>query len=179
MELPPDLLASCKISLAQAQHGVAFQECIARADAFINKYAKHNEVATVISEDVPESKSLLRHLARFLLKIGYEIPKDDIQLFHSAGGSLANVEEFRIRKISRIRMPIHFVEKQDEPLLQIADACAFAFRRFFSEQDHGRDFVQSILGGQPKVEDFPIDTWGGGIFTWKPNFSVSYSVGLQ
>jgi hypothetical protein len=43
-QLPPELLESRKISLAQAQHGIAFQECIVRADSFINKFGAHNEV---------------------------------------------------------------------------------------------------------------------------------------
>jgi Protein of unknown function (DUF3800) len=179
LELPSELLTSRKISSTQAQHGIAFQECIARADSFINKYAKHNEVATVISEDVPESKSLLRYLARFLLRTGYDIPKEDVRLVHAQGKPLEDVEGFRVRKVSRIRMPIHFVEKQDEPLLKIADACAFAFRRFLSEQDYGRDSVQSIIGGSPRLEDFPIDEWGGGIFSWSNGlgFKPSWAFG--
>jgi hypothetical protein len=147
------------------------------ADSFINKYAKHNEVATVISEDVPESKNLLKHMARYLLRTGYEIPKEDVRLTRPVATSLEDVERFRVRKISRIRMPIYFAEKKDESLLQIADSCAFAFRRFFSEQDHGCDFVQSIIGGSPKVEDFPIGEWSGGIFSWSngPGFKPSWT----
>lgn len=178
MQLPQDLLKSRKISLAQAQHGIAFQECIARADSFINKFARHNEVATVIAED-NDSKRLLRHLAKWLLKTGYDIPKEDVRVIHLTGTPLFDVEEFRARKVSRIRMPIHFVEKSDEPLLQIADACAFAFRRFLSEQDHGIDFVTAIIGGSPKLENFPIDEWGGGTFSWSdgPSFKASWAFG--
>jgi hypothetical protein len=164
--------------LTQAQHGIAFQECISRADSFINKYAKPNEVATVISEDVPESKSLLRHLARFLVKTGYAVPREDVRVLH-VGEPLEDAEDFRVRKVSRIRMPIHFVEKQDEPLLQIADACAFAFRRFLAQQDHGTDFVRAVIGRPSRVEDFPIDEWGGGIFSWSsgPGFKPSWTFG--
>jgi len=160
-QLPEELLKSRNISLVQAHHGIAFQECVARADSFINKYARYNEVATVISEDVPESKHLLKHLARWLLKTGYVIPKEDVRLVHADGGSLLDIDEFRTRKVSRIRMPIHFVEKHDEPLLQIADACAFAFRRFLSKQDHGSDFLKAIVGGSPTLQSYPIDEWGG------------------
>lgn len=178
-QLPQDILKSRKISLAQAHHGIAFQECVARADSFINKYARRNEVATVISEDVPQSKRLLKHLAKWLLKTGYAVPREDVRLIHADGGPLLDVDEFRTRKISRIRMPIHFVEKQDEALLQIADACAFAFRRFLSQQDHGPDFVKAIIGGSPTLQNFPIDEWGGGIFSWSngPGFRASWTFG--
>jgi hypothetical protein len=121
----------------------------------------------------------LKHLARYLFKTGYDIPKKDVRIVHAEGGPLLDVDEFRVRKVSRIRMPIHFAEKQDESLLQIADACAFAFRRFLSAQDHGRDFVQSIIAGSPRLEDFPIDEWGGGIFSWShgPAFKTSWTFG--
>lgn len=162
-EMPPELLKSRGITLVQAQHGIAFQECVARADSWINKYARHNEVATVIAEDVPESKRLLRRMTKHLLA-GYTIPQQDIQLTQPLPHPLLTLDEFRKRKISRIRLPIHFVEKQDEPLLQVADACAFGFRRFLSEQPHGLDFVEAILGARKSIADFPIEEWSGGIF---------------
>jgi hypothetical protein len=178
-QLPMDGLQRRKISLAQAHHGIAFQECIARADSWIEKYARYNEVATIIAEDVPDSKKLLRHLARYLLKPGYTIPKEDVRLVQHGSEPLIDINEFRIRRISRIRMPPHFVEKQDEPLLQIADACAFGLRRFLSEQSHGNDFARAIFGSEQDLKKYPIDEWSGGIFSWNngPSFKVSYVLG--
>jgi hypothetical protein len=133
----------------------------------------------VIAEDIPEGKDLLRHLARYLFRTGYNIPKRDVRLVQHGSKPLANVEEFRVRKISRIRMPIHFVEKRDEPLLQIADACAFGLRRFLSDQSHGQDFASAIIGGAQDIKKYPIGDWGGGIFSWSngPSFDVSYAAG--
>jgi hypothetical protein len=159
-ELPNDVIQGRGISLVQAHHAIAFQECIARADSWIIKYARPNEVATVIAEDVPESKRLLRHVAKWLVSPGYSIPKSDIRLVHPVEKPLLNEDEFRTRRVSRIRMPIHFVEKPDEPLLQIADACAFGFRRFFSEQAHGQDFAASIFGSAQDAKKYPIGEWG-------------------
>src|ERR1700730_11551298 len=52
---------------------------------------------------------------------------------------------------------LHFESKQDGPLLQIADACAFGIRRFFAKQDFGTEFVRAIFGS-----DFPnVDDWDG------------------
>jgi hypothetical protein len=177
-QLPANLLRERGISLVQAQHGIAFQECIARADSWITKYARYNEKATAIAEDVPESKQLLRHLAKYLLNAGYSILREDVRLEHHCNPML-NVEEFRTRKISRIRLPIHFVEKQDEPLLQISDACAFGFRRFLSKLSRGEDFARAILGNPQRVERYPIDEWGGGIFSWGSEAGVkaSYAFG--
>jgi hypothetical protein len=165
--LPDELLRGRGISLVQAHHAIAFQECIARADSWIAKYANANEVATVISEDVPESKHLLRHVAKWLVNPGYSILDSDINITHPFKETLMTRDEFRNRKVSRIRMPIHFVEKPDEPLLQIADACAFGFRRFLSEQSHGQDFAASVLGSVQDLKNYPIKEWGGGIFAWR------------
>ncbi len=137
-------------------------------------------VATVIAEDVPESKRLLRHVAKWLVNPGYSIFRNpDIRLVHPVEKPLLNEDEFRTRKVSRIRCRIHSVEKPDEPLLQIADACAFGFRRFFSGQVYGQDFAASILGSAQDVKKYPIDQWGGGIFSWAdgPSVKVSYAFG--
>jgi hypothetical protein len=179
-QLPADLLARRRVTLVQAHHGIAFQECIVRADSWINTFARPNEVATVIAEDVPNSKPLLKHLARHVLDPGYSIPSEDVRLINlGEQPPLLTIDEFRNRKISRIRLPIHFVEKREEPLLQIADACAFGFRRFLSDQSHGQDFVRAILGIPKRPENFPIDEWSGGIFSWSdgPTAKVSYSFG--
>jgi hypothetical protein len=131
----------------------------------------------VIAEDVPESKRLLRRVARWLQDVGYSLRKEEIRLVHPVDFPRADEEEFRKRRVSRIRMPIHFVEKHEEPLIQIADACAFGFRRFLSEQDHGGDFAQAIIGSPQDVKRYPIEEWGGGIFSWSDRAPVSYSFG--
>jgi hypothetical protein len=154
-------------TLAQAHHAIAFQECIAHADLWIRKYADKNEVATVIAEDVPESKKLLRHVAKWLQTNGYTVPNEDVRMVQLADGivPLVSKDEFRTRAVSRIRMPIHFVEKTDEPLLQIADACAFGFRRFLCAQSAGADFAHSILGYRHDASRFEIGESTGGIFS--------------
>jgi Protein of unknown function (DUF3800) len=179
VHLPEEAVKGRGITLVQAHHGIAFQECIARADSYINKYARPNEVATVIAEDVPEGKRLLKHLAKWLVNPGYSIPRRAIRLVHPVDYPLENKDEFRVRKVSRIRMPIHFVEKQEEPLLQIADACAFGFRRFLSQQSDGEDFAHAIIGGPQSVQKYPIVEWSGGIFSWSdgPTFRASCAFG--
>jgi Protein of unknown function (DUF3800) len=179
-QLPENLLKDRGITLVQAHHGLAFQECVARTDSWINKYARYNEVATVIAEDVPESKNLLRRLAKHLLTTHYNTSPKNVRVVHY-GTAAPNVREFKPRNVSRIRLPIHFVEKQDEALLLIADACAFGFRRFLSRQSRGQDFANAILGRPVSVDQFPIDEWSSGIFGWGTEvggFNVSYAGSL-
>jgi hypothetical protein len=175
-EIPHSLLKN--ISLAQAHHGIAFQECIAWADLWIGKYAAAHEVATVIAEDTPETKPLFKHMARWLRTSGYTVPVEDALLSQPKGMCpLVDVDEFRKKKIKRIRMPIYFAEKSEEPLLQIADACAFGFRRFFSEQNHGTDFARSILGASYDLDEFKMGFSAGGVFSWKDVATINYTFG--
>ena len=44
--------------------------------------------------------------------------------------------------------------------------CAFGFRRFLAQQKFGDEFVQTIIGQRQAINKYPIDQWGGGIFSW-------------
>ena len=57
-------------------------------------------------------------------------------------------------RLSRIRKTIHFVKKDEDEMVQIADACAFGMRRYFSRLQFGDEFMHAIAGGLPKQEDY-------------------------
>jgi len=139
---------------AQSHHLAAFVYCISEADRYIRNCAALNEVATVVAEDIPQNnlKAVLRiapHILRTpqVVPPGMLIPTQE----EREAGFMRQTGEFRV---SRIRHSVHFVDKTDDPLLQLADACAFGFRRFFSDQAMGGDFVSAILGQPPNVADF-------------------------
>jgi hypothetical protein len=71
--VPPELLK--RMRLVQAHHALAFQACIAQADRWIREYAPSGEIATVIAEDVPETRELLKYVAQHLkVKGGFVHP---------------------------------------------------------------------------------------------------------
>jgi hypothetical protein len=143
------------ITNAQMQHIMAFNNCIARADKYIRENAGLREVGSVVAEDVPEMR-------RFL-KIAPKVVKMT-PLITPPGGLIATESERKPgyitqqseQRVTRIRNSVHFVEKTDDPLLQLADACAFGFRRFFSNQEFGREFCEAIVG-----HALPINDWAG------------------
>jgi hypothetical protein len=49
-------------------------------------------------------------------------------------------------RFTRIRKPIHFAEKDEEEMLHLADACAFAIRRYFSKLDLGDKLMSALVG---------------------------------
>lgn len=129
----------------QFQHFMAFANCIAVADANIRKHAAWNEVAMVIAEDHQEMRrrlrdtpSMWRDRSLHLLPSQFRrIPAD------KAAGYLTQSGEFRV---TRIRGPVHFVKKGEDLLVQVADACAFGFRRNLAGEELGDQFVNAICG---------------------------------
>lgn len=153
-------------SPANFEHGLAFGLCLRRADKYINEYADENEIATVIAEDVPEHRDWLKSSLKTSKSLNLALPgfglvptRDEMErgLIHQEQGA----------KVTRIIDSVHFVEKSEAPLLQIADACAFGFRRFFARQSHGEAFLDAI-GANIILEDWERGPMSGSIFFWHP-----------
>lgn len=121
---------------SEAIHTLTFTRCIAIADEFIRKNCGHKEVATVVAEDVPSMRSKLKG-------IPLTLRKNPISFQNKETGSHA---QFRVTKI---RNSIHFVDKSEDPLVQIADALAFSFRRYFADLKHGKEFIDCIMDDSP------------------------------
>jgi hypothetical protein len=54
-------------------------------------------------------------------------------------------------RITRIVDDVHFTPKAAAPMLQVADAVAFGFRRYLSQKEHGHAFAEAILGPNPEA----------------------------
>lgn len=129
---------------------------MARANKYIRDWAHPDEIATVVAEDVPDKRRLLKQSLKkahvnLPMTVEFVIPtKAEI----NAGG----ITQTNPGPIDRVIDTAHFVEKNDAPLLQIADACAFSFRRYFANQDGGDVLVRAILGS-----DLVWSDWQGPI----------------
>jgi hypothetical protein len=135
----------------ELQHVVAFTSAISEANKFIRDRGSPGEIAAVIAEDVHN----LRRELRTSLDVGHAILSGDRLLKtkqEEATGREPLASEFG--GIDRVIDTIHFVEKDGAPLLQIADACAFSFRRYFSEQKFGDSLIESMLGKHLILEDW-------------------------
>lgn len=149
----PDL-EGLGLSLEQQHHVISFLGCLGRADKYIREYGDAREVATVVAEDVDQMRKHLREIPSILARPTSPIRSKELlhpTLRDKMVGYIGQETEMRV---TRIRKSIHFVKKGDDPLIQIADACAFGFRRFFAGLDHGLELVHAILGGVPEISDF-------------------------
>lgn len=151
--MPPGGYAGAKnIRSEHMDYCLAFDFCIASADRLIARAMPANEVATVIAEECTQTKRQIEFSLEYLRKgvPGYDLPLRP---------TLAEIEAGRITqdpnfRVTRIIDTVHFVKKADAPLLQIADACAYGFRRYFSNQTHGREYVDTITDNQFVYEDW-------------------------
>lgn len=136
---------SPKIAPHQIDHISAFMCCVEKADYFLRKYLKRREVGVVIAEDVTELRSYLSKMS-----LWYR----DKPVVTAAEHLIPNAYQKRMGikpadytyLITNIIDCPHFVSKNQAPITQLADACAFAFRRWLSEQSHGEDLMFAMLG---------------------------------
>jgi hypothetical protein len=147
---------SSNLSAAHQDHVWAFLFCISQADKYMRYETNAGEVATAIAEDVDSVKNSIRAMVRHIKQNPTVLPRSVIRPTR-AERELGIIEQSGELSVTRIVDSVHFASKQDGPLLQIADACAFGFRRFFAKQECGIEFVRAIFGA-----DFPnIDDWDG------------------
>ena len=140
------------MKLHDFHHVVAFNRCVARANKYIRDWAHPDEIATVVAEDVPDKRRFLKKS----LKTGHvNLPMTvEFVIPTKAEINAGEITQTNAGPIDRVIDTAHFVEKSDAPLLQIADACAFSFRRYFANQDGGDVLVRAIL-----VSDLVWSDW--------------------
>jgi hypothetical protein len=111
-------------------HAMAFAMCVSCANAFVRVRAP-NEVAIVVAENNQQARSSLKELqARLRERV------------HDAFTELA----FKNLTFTHIVDTLHFAEKSESALLQVADACAFTARRYFCKLSNGERFFNAMRG---------------------------------
>ncbi|WP_126665509.1 DUF3800 domain-containing protein [Croceibacterium ferulae] len=141
----PDFIANGTVKKQHYEHLMAFGYSLERADHFLRKYLSGCENGVVIAEDLPENRALLARGGLVFREAPYELPSSGLtpNIFQDMYGLTPPPVHYQIKHI--IDAP-HFAKKGQASLLQLADACAFAFRRYLSRLNHGEDLILSMLG---------------------------------
>lgn len=154
----PRVAGGAAISEVDMQHAIAFWNCMSRIDGAIQGRSAPDVVAILVAEDIPSKRKMLRKMLRFkvpaVLPAHVLLTKEELET--------GVVTQARApRAIERIIDTVHFVEKTEGPMLQIADACAYCFRRFASGENMGGRLTQMMLGKQLVYEDWlgPSSSW--------------------
>jgi hypothetical protein len=165
------------LSPAQSDHAQAFTLCVGVADRNIRRHAGPREVATIVAEDVSEMRSILKTVPHILRANPRYIPQDFMRRTAKdvEAGYFVQAGDMRV---TRIRNSVHFVEKAEDLLVQVADACAYGFRRYFTGEKFGVEFVRAILGNENLLRSFASP--GGAECYWphrgSPTPVYGYSV---
>ena len=102
-----------RINLSQMMHGAAFTECARRAQEWMEIYGG-SEVGIFIAEDTPQVK-------RFIKAIHAEL--------RNPASAIFQIKKLPLGPLLKIIDTIHFAQKTETSILQIADVCAFIFKR--------------------------------------------------
>ena len=158
-------LGALGLSLEQSDHLQAFFNCVSIADRGIRDNAHAREVASLVVEDIPEMRKVLKLVPGILRDNPISLRKEHLRETVSdvEAGYLKQSGDIRV---TRIRGAVHFVEKQEDPLVQVADACAYGIRRYFAEQKFGMEFVREIFGTESVLRNFGAP---GGAEVYWPN----------
>lgn len=117
--------------LAQA---MAYAHCAIAAENFMRKVARLDEVALCVAED--------NSSARRAIKAAHASLKDP-----SKAEMLKPMSGEGLLPVKRIVDTVHFAQKQEAVMLQIADVCAYIVKRVISGAAHASELFKTVLNG--------------------------------
>lgn len=164
-DAPPIVRARSHFKDHEFQHAMAFASCIAHTDRNIVRRFGDTPLVSVIAEDVPEMRSRLKRMGEVLKVFNFN-PGIESILPTLAERRSGRIEQDPRIQAKLVRDSVTFLGKREEPLLQIADAVAFGFRRYFAGNKFGDQFLREIIGDA----DFEPTDWLGpySLCTWWP-----------
>ncbi len=130
----------------KVDHLMAFGLCLERADHLLKYHLYGRENGKVIAEDVPKMKGKISQSFSLFASGQFDPPQDDKRQSREERllGLKPKQADYHIRCIEE---EPRFVAKGGDPILQLADACAYAFRRCLSKQSSGNALIEAMLGG--------------------------------
>jgi hypothetical protein len=111
-------------------HANIYGFCAAAAERYMREYARPEEIATLIAENNEDARYAVKKVHYLLRGKGLDSARATY-LREFAGDYLP---------VSKIVDCVHFVSKDEAILLQLADACAFIFRRYLKKNQTPKSF---------------------------------------
>jgi hypothetical protein len=131
-------------------HMQAFAACLEAAGMYFRKFAA-SEAGVIVAEDLPKMPEKLKRVLQFIKRHPTRIQHDH-QISEGIPEGWADPDpQLGVRQILDT---VHFAQKPEALMLQLADACAFGIRRCASRQEFGMECLQSILGPMDMLDDY-------------------------
>lgn len=133
-------------------HMMAFQGCVSAVNRLMERRGFVDSSLQLVAEDVEHMRTRLTHILNVLQWQDVFIPAEMLEHFekHCADKEFSQGVWKSGRKIKE---EIEFKPKNGDPILQIADALAFAARRWIAEQRNG-DVLIDAAGIDWDIEEF-------------------------
>jgi len=119
-------------------HALTFTMCVVAAEQHLRSHSPTNEIATVVAENNTQT----RRIVKLMYDILRGAKKDALTEWCN---DLAISED--ILPLKKLKHGVHFADKDEAFLLQIADACSFIIRYVLSNTSNVDDLVNSFTGG--------------------------------
>jgi Protein of unknown function (DUF3800) len=129
---------------AASNHSYAFSLCMIAAELYMKDYADPSEIATVIAENNTETRDIIKSFHALLRGQHRSGLSSSIFAFLSQYGG-------DCLPIKRIIDTVHFADKNEAILLQLADACALIIRYFLEGKPNAEQFFDALTGGETEV----------------------------
>lgn len=114
-------------------HAAAFSTAAMGVQRLLDRHAKDkNAVAMFVAENLPEMRT-------FLKRVQYLFKDPEQEVFKIPDG-----EGLRV-PLTRVVDTLHFAEKTENSLLQLADVCAFCLKRYIMKRPDSERFIRPIL----------------------------------
>jgi Protein of unknown function (DUF3800) len=128
-----------------ANHAVAFSLCAIAAESFMHTTAAPREIATLVAENNSETHKAVKEAHNILSGTNLASERDK-RIFDFLTKDIAP-EWLPVR---RIVDTVHFAEKYEASLLQIADACALVIRYCLEEKASAQEFINWFSQDHPE-----------------------------
>jgi hypothetical protein len=129
-----------KEGLAGEIHAEAYVRAVLPVENYMRTIARPGELAKLVAEDSAPTKKAVEEAQTLLM--GQNLEENRAKKFLDLSWSLRGG-----LPLDRIVGSIAFEKKTDNPLLQLADACAYILQRFHEGKPHNQQFIDALTMG--------------------------------
>jgi hypothetical protein len=122
------------VQVQALHHAMTYSYCAIAAERYMRDRARPEEIATLVAENNDVSNRTIKTLHHILR--GWNLDSKEAQHFRDIGG-----EYLPLRKIVDF---VHFAQKNEAFLLQLADACAFVYRCYLEGKSEASDLFDAL-----------------------------------
>jgi|GEM_PF-1574804 len=153
-QVPPSATKRFRRAENSKNHAMVYALCALAAERFMKDRTPFGEITMLVAENNTETQRFVKEMHGVL-----KGQNAHAMSMHGMFESLSD-QYVGLLPITKIKDTVHFVEKKDAVLLQIADACALIIRYAIEEKQGGQPFVNALSVSNPGV--FKVDPDTGG-----------------